>query len=308
MNRLAVLSCCAFTIAIGDSMDGKAAAMATDEAKPKARYVYKTIGERKLAVDVLYPPTWKPNGRLPAMVLWSGGGFRNGGTRQFRAQAQYFAKRGLVTIRAEYRDRTKDQATIEVCLKDAISSMRWVRRNAAMLGIDPGKIIASGGSAGGFLAAGVYTADKVHSPDDDLSVSPKPNAMVLFNPALEIRGTNRRLSPTAAPLRESLNALSPLRMMDDSMAPAIILIGSKDNFLAPCQDFCAKGRELGARIEIEVYEGQPHAFFNESPWTERTALRADEFLQALGYLGAEPKVDPPRGAPPGTRAKRRRRR
>lgn len=68
------------------------------------------------------------------------------------------------------------------------------------------------------------------------------------------------------------------------------------------------GRKRGARMEIEVYEGQPHAFFNESPWTEKTAVRADEFLQALGYLMPEPKVDPPKGAPPGTRAKRLRKR
>ena len=73
----------------------------------------------------------------------------------------------------------KDKVRPDTCLKDAVSAMRWVRKNATMLGIDPERIVSSGGSAGGYLAAAVATIDDFHSEGDDLSVSPKPNAMVL---------------------------------------------------------------------------------------------------------------------------------
>lgn len=49
-------------------------------------------------------------------------------------------------------------------------------------------------------------------------------------------------------------------------------------------DFLAKAKELGSTAEIYWAEGQPHGFFNKSPWMERTLQRADEFLASLGYL------------------------
>ena len=76
----------------------------------------------------------------------------------------------------------------------------------------------------------------------------------------------------------------PLRDIKKGMPPALVLIGSVDEFLPACQNFCAKGRELGARMEIEVYEGQPHAFFNRPPWMEKTIERTDRFLEATGFL------------------------
>ncbi|MBM4043788.1 MAG: alpha/beta hydrolase, partial [Planctomycetes bacterium] len=92
----------------------------------------------------------------------------------------------------------------------------------------------------------------------------------------------------------------PIRDIRKGLPPALILIGSKDEFFPACQEFCAKGKELGSRVEIEAYEGQPHAFFNNAPWMEKTILRADEFLKSLGYLAEEPKVTPPTGAPQAT--------
>lgn len=256
-----------------------AALHAAETAKPPSQFVFKTVGDRKLVADVSYPEQWRQGDKRPAIVFWSGGGFSTGETHQFRPQAEYFAKRGMVAIRAEYRGRIKDKVGVDECLKDAISAMRWVRKNATMLGVDPRRIVSAGGSAGGFLAASVWTAEKLHSPDDDLSVSPKPNAMLLFNPALgfETWKKARVEVPSSMP--------DPLRDLAKGVPPALILIGSADEFLPACHRFCARGRELGARMEIEVYEGQPHAFFNRPPWLEKTTQRADQFLQAIGFLG-----------------------
>ena len=36
--------------------------------------------------------------------------------------------------------------------------------------------------------------------------------------------------------------------------------------------------------------GQPHGFFNRSPWMEATTRKADEFLVGLGFLSGKPTV------------------
>ena len=252
--------------------------IAAETPQPPSQFVFKTVGQRKLVVDVSYPQQWRKGDKRAAIIFWSGGGFATGETTQFRPQAEHFAKRGMVAIRAEYRGRIKDGVEVDECLKDALSAMRWVRTNAAMLGVDPERIVSSGGSAGGFLAASVWTAENLHSPGDDLTVSPKPNAMVLYNPALgfEIWKGAHITVPPAMP--------DPLRDIKKGMPPTLVLIGSADDFLPACRNFCAKGRELGTRMEIEVYEGQPHAFFNQSPWREKTTERADQFLETIGFL------------------------
>ena len=64
----------------------------------------------------------------------------------------------------------------DVCVKDAKAAIAWVRENAGRHGIDPNKIAASGGSAGGHLAACTGTISGFGSDE-------RPNAMILFNPA-----------------------------------------------------------------------------------------------------------------------------
>ena len=103
------------------------------------------------------------------------------------------ADRGMVAITVEYRLGVGKGIFIEDCIKDAKSAMRWVRTNAKKFGIDPDRIASGGGSAGGHLAACVTTIDKFNSEGDNLSISPVPNAMLLFNPALVI-ATNPLLS------------------------------------------------------------------------------------------------------------------
>lgn len=268
-----------------------AGAVLAGESAGKPQYVYKTIGHRTLSADILYPNDWKASDRRAAIVFFSGGAWRSGGTAQFVRQAGYFAKRGLVTVRAEYRDSTKDKVKPDTCLKDAISAMRWVRKNAATLGIDPGRIVSSGGSAGGYLAAAVATIDDFHDPDDDLSVSPKPNAMVLFNAVVDFVSLD--LAPRFGIDPELAARISPLQHVEKDIPPTLILIGSKDRFLDQNREFLAKVNELGGRAEIDVAEGQPHAYFNRSPWMEKTVSSADTFLVSLGYLAQEPRVELP---------------
>jgi acetyl esterase/lipase len=266
-----------------------------EDAEPVSQFVHKVIGERELKVDVLYPDDWNANDQRAAIVFFSGGAWRSGGTSQFAKQAEYFAKRGMVTLRAEYRDSTKDKVKPDTCLKDAVSAMRWVRKSADVLGIDPQKIVSSGGSAGGYLAAAVATIDDFHSDGDDLSVSPKPNAMVLFNPVVDFVTMDRAAEFGIA--GDIAARISPLQHVKKPLPPTLILIGSKDPFLDQNRQFVSKGSQLGVRVELDLAEGQPHAYFNRSPWLEKTVASADRFLVSLGYLDKEPEVELPVSTP-----------
>src|SRR5580692_8744139 len=127
-----------------------------------------------------FPPGWKETDKRPGIVFFFGGGWENGTIKAFERQATYLASRGLVTARADYRVKSRHGVTPKECVDDARSAMRWFRENAARLGVDPHRIVASGGSAGGHIAA--CTTLMPGSEPDDPNNSSKANALILFNP------------------------------------------------------------------------------------------------------------------------------
>jgi len=152
--------------------------------------VYKTIDGTELRLYVLKPADWKKSDTRPAIVFCHGGGWTGGTPSQFEEQAKYLAGRGMVCVHVQYRLLKGDAKALPiVCIQDAKSAMRWVRSHAAELGIDPNRIAAADGSAGGHLAAFVGIMDTFDDPKDDLTVWPRANALVLFNPVFERPGT-----------------------------------------------------------------------------------------------------------------------
>jgi len=255
----------------------------------RAQQVYKTVGERKLTLAFDYPPDWKPSDKRPAVVFFFGGGWTSGSPAQFKPQAEHFAKRGLVCARADYRLRSKDGITPDKCVEDAISAMRWVRSHAAQLGIDPNRIVAAGGSAGGHLAACTFFVEGVNAPDDDKSVSSKPNAMILYNPVLDLVAVRaeravRNGNYFAGVDDTTLKRISPALYLRKDTPPTLIIDGTKDWLNPQLRAFVEKAKSMGAPVEAWYAEGQPHGFFNKSPWLEKTTAEADAFLCHIGYL------------------------
>jgi len=227
-----------------------------------AQFTYKTVGDRKLVLHVSYPSDWKPADHRAAIVFFFGGGWTNGKVEQFLPQATYLAKRGMVAVRADYRVKSRDNVTPDKCVEDAISAIRWVRGNAKRLGIDPNRIVASGGSAGGHLAACTYFTEGINAPTDDLNVSHQPNAMILFNPALDFIGLaeSDRKQHAKGLDRATMLKLSPLRLMQTKFPPTLILDGTADFLYDQNKAFVDKGKKLGAPVEVYLAEGVKHGF------------------------------------------------
>lgn len=261
-------------------------------AKKTPEFTYKKTPQVELKLHLHYPDGWKPTDKRPGIVFFFGGGWTNGNVAQFEPQAKYLASRGMVAARADYRVKSRHGVTPRECVEDAKSAVRWLRAHAAELGIDPDRLVASGGSAGGHLAACTALTDGLEPSGEDHAVSSKPNALLLFNPALQFEGV-----PS---LMERLNndaklgkLLSPVLHVKKDTPPTLMFFGTEDRLLSQGKAFLSRSKEMGHRAELFTADGVGHGFFNRAPWTERTLIRADEFLASLGYVAGKPTLKSP---------------
>lgn len=273
-------------------------ASAAEGDAASATHIYKTMEGRPLKLTIVNPPDWKASDQRPAMVFFHGGGWVGGGPTQFTAHSDYLATRGLVCIQVQYRllDR-KDKKPPLTCVQDARSAMRWVRGHAAQLGIDPQRIGAGGGSAGGHLAAFVSMVEGLDDPQDDLKISPKANALALFNPVFD-NGPDQGWGHER--VGDRYKEFSPAHNISADDPPAIIFLGTQDKLIpvAVVERFKAGMEKAGVRCEARFYEGQGHGFFNaskkgSSKYYYETLLATDQFLTSLGWLKGEPTLKAP---------------
>jgi acetyl esterase/lipase len=249
--------------------------------------VYKKTGDTELKLFVEKPPGWKATDRRPAIVFFFGGGWVGGSPNQFLKQSEHLASRGMVGVRVQYRVIPKDdKGPPLVCCADAKSAMRYVRAHATDLGIDPMRIAAAGGSAGGHLAAFTTLVPGLDDPADDLSVSPRANALVLFNPVFN----NGPGEWGHARVGERYREFSPAHNVTKEAPPTIVFLGDKDPLIPVrvLEDFKAKMQAVNVRCETRVFPGAAHGFFNRDAdgiagFTD-TLAETDHFLTSLGWL------------------------
>ena len=263
---------------------------------------YKTVGDIVLQVWIFSPADHNANHQRPAIVFFFGGGWNNGNPSHFVRHCEYLANRGMVAIVADYRVYSRHGVNVNSCVEDAKSAIRWIRKESPRLGIDPDRIAASGGSAGGHLAAATATLPGYDDPNEDLSISSKPNVLVLFNPAVIIgpvsgqdESTTEALSEISNRLGAEPGSLSPYHHIKPGICPTIIFHGIADTTVPfkHVELFCKKMHEQGNRCELIGYKGARHGFFNfgrdeNAPFID-TVNKMDAFLVSLGYLKGAPE-------------------
>ena len=249
---------------------------------------YKKIGDTEMKVWIFSPK--EPAKKQPAIVFFFGGGWKSGSPAQFERHCRHFAERGIVAIAADYRVASRHDVKPAQCVADAKSCIRWVRTNAERLGIDPERIVASGGSAGGHLAAATATLPTLDEPGEDSKISSVPNATILFNPALitaPIEGIELKFPErfTAESAGTEPKAISPIHHVREKLPPTLILHGKADTTVPykTVEAYTDAAKKLGNRCELIGYEGQPHGFFNREKYAD-TLQAADDFLVSLKYL------------------------
>ena len=256
-------------------------------AEPSTRtFTYKEIPGGKLEMVVHFPPGWKDSDKRPAIVFFFGGGWENGTIQAFQRQADHLARRGMVAARADYRVKSRQGVNPDKCVEDAKSAVRWLRANASKLGIDPDRIAAGGGSAGGHIAACTALTQGLEAKGEDTSISSRSNALVLFNPVLRFQGIPQLMKRLDND-KTLGNALSPTLHVSKDTPPTLLLFGTEDRLLEQGKEYMKLAKDVGFRAEMFTAEGQGHGFFNRPPWSQRTLAPMDEFLTSLGYLKPE---------------------
>ncbi|VGO21284.1 alpha/beta hydrolase [Pontiella sulfatireligans] len=266
--------------------------------------IYKTIDGVKLPLHIFEPKGQKAGDKRPAIVFFFGGGWNGGSPKQFEKQCAYLASRGMVAMTVEYRVKSRHGVKAVSCFSDAKSAIRWVRQNAQRLGIDPNRIAAGGGSAGGHLAGALGTISAFDESTEDTTISAVPNALVLFNPALvlaPVEGYEPRDPKKLAGLEKRMGVppqqLSPYHNIGSDLPPTIIFHGTADTTVPynTVELFTEQAKKKGNAVELVPYEGQGHGFFNyketrKNPFID-TVKKMDAFLVSLGYLQGPDRVD-----------------
>lgn len=260
-------------------------------AYAQQKILYKQIEDTKLYMEIYNPESMDSAKKYPVIVFFFGGGWSSGSTSQFEPHAKYFTQRGMVCVLVDYRVKDRQQTTPFESLKDAKSSIRFLRENANKFHIDTSKMGAAGGSAGGHLAAATALINDYNESSDNKSTSCIPNALVLYNPVIDNGpggyGYNK--------IGEAYKNFSPLHNIREGMPPAIIFLGTNDQLIPveTAKYFQKAMEKVKSQCVLKLYEGQVHGFFNYKnlEYYKKTVFETDAFLQSIGFLKENPVVE-----------------
>ncbi|MGH9398641.1 MAG: alpha/beta hydrolase fold domain-containing protein [Terriglobia bacterium] len=264
--------------------------------KAEQNLIYAQYGKRVLHLDLYHPADGK--GPFPGVVFIHGGGWVGGPLIQFRRQAAYMASRGFVAETIEYR--LAPEAPYPAAIYDCKAAVRWMRANAKQFKIDPHKIAAAGGSAGGHLAAMLGVTDGIRSFEGhggNPTFSSRVQAVVSFNGIYDFvsiverssggapidRMAERFLGGPLQQIPEVYVAASPISHVCKDSAPFLLLHGTADT-TSPYRQALEMQQALesvGVRADLFTAKGANHGFFNRPPYYQPALERTVQFLHSV---------------------------
>jgi acetyl esterase/lipase len=252
-------------------VDPRSASLSAQPPLPTERDVtYCTLDGVELKMDIYRPQ--RSAAPTPALLYVHGGGWTGGDKRSgegIRDIPELLA-RGYLVAAVNYRlaPRYKFPAMIE----DVKCAVRFLRANAERFSINPEKIGAWGGSAGGHLVALLGTADATAGWDvgQYLEQSSRVQAVVdMFGPTdltVLFEGANPRLMEqvfgTSDRNSETLQKASPVNWVSSDDPPFLILHGERDPLVPVSQSqiFYEKLRAAGVPATFVIVKNAGHGF------------------------------------------------
>jgi dipeptidyl aminopeptidase/acylaminoacyl peptidase len=134
------------------------------------------------------------------------------------------------------------------------------------------------------LAAATATVEGFNEDSDNLLISERPAALVLFNPVYD----NSSNGYGHDRVKEYWQEISPMHNLSAKTPPTIVLLGNQDKHIpvATAEEYQMLMEEKGVRSDLHIYEGQKHGFFNfrHKENYGKTIAKMDQFLVSLDYL------------------------
>lgn len=229
-------------------------------------------GDRKEKADLYLPMNVPAGQKAPALILIHGGGFNDGDKRRYREInfGTNAAKRGYLAMSINYKLRkSKGQVTWPQCIYDVKEAVRWLKLNADKYQLDPERIGALGGSAGGNLAFMLATTgpeDGFEGEGTRTNISTKIACGVDFYGAVDLMtyksdrarpDTNKpemaMFNKTKAEAPDLYRRGSPTSYIRTNVAPLLMVHGTGDSTVLPNQSQLLRSKLIEAGLPCPEY-------------------------------------------------------
>ena len=275
------------------------------DVEPNVTYFIANRTELKLDI---YTPG-KPSAPTPVVMFIHGGGWVEGSKERSSLGVLPYLNMGFAVVNVEYRLGRVSLAPAAV--EDCQCALHWIGRNAKKYNFDLGKVIVTGGSAGGHLAltTGMIPesagfANECASEDDDDPgwrgpwKSPAPSIAAIINwfgitdVAEMLQGPTIRSYAVSwfgsqANPQELAKRISPLTYVRAGLPPTLTIHGDADP-LVPYSEAVRLHEALskaGVRNQLLTIPGGLHGDFPPDQMLKAgEAIR--QFLASVGITGA----------------------
>jgi acetyl esterase/lipase len=232
---------------------------------------YSSVGE-PVQMDIAIPKSGA--GPFPAVLCIHGGGFRAGSRDRYHDLVWKLAERGYVAATASYRLSPKYQFPAHV--HDVKAAVRFLRARAKTYKLDPNRIGATGGSAGGTLVLMLGTTSDVaefEGTGPNLAQSSAVQTVVNYYGATDFTESYGKsvdahevlplyLGGNVEQARENHIRSSPLYWVTPNAAPTLTIHGTADRFVAYEQGVWIHDalKKNGVESELLTLTGADHGF------------------------------------------------
>jgi acetyl esterase/lipase len=229
---------------------------------------YCTMDGQELVMDLYWPS--EGAGPFPLAVYVHGGGWTTGDkTENMKQYAKELTSRGIVVAAVEYRLAPTDK--FPAMIEDVKCAVRHLRSNAVTYNIDPERIGAFGGSAGGHIVNLLGTADASAGWDDVgayQGVSSRVAAVVdLFGPTdlrVEFNGNSAQSIKNVFGTTDyaAMGFASPITYVTPDDPPFLVFHGEEDTLvpIAQSEAFVAALQKAGVEVTFVRVKNAGHSF------------------------------------------------
>jgi acetyl esterase/lipase len=230
---------CALLFQVCAAQDGQSArdwaSLAGQRFRAERDVVYKKTGNFEAKLDLYVRYDGQPG---PTVLYIHGGGWANGSKEQYVLWFLPYLQLGMRVVSVQYR--LSGVAAAPAAVEDCRCALQWVARNASKYGIDPARIVVTGGSAGGHLALLTGMLDASAGFDRDCpGVEPlKPAAIINYYGVTDVLDSLDRKDKSALLWlrgmenpRELARRLSPLRYVRPGLPPVLTIHGDADELV-----------------------------------------------------------------------------